>query len=216
MTAPDRRPFRWPDALIVGISIVLGLAAAVEWDRWEPWDLEAALGFERSMSGYEQRILAYRAHVEGYRRSYEPTIGRVARHVADAFGLLPIVLSLATLGVAAATFRRPFALGRRSRRSLGVATTGLTTLLVVAVLIGECLARRFLRFNGMISFIWEEMSYLVGLAVLALWVGLRFGGVRRRPFDARDRMGRWLGWAWLVDLAWVSGLVYFARAFSRG
>jgi hypothetical protein len=214
MTRPDRRPFRWPDATILALSLLLGLVAAREWHCREPWDLEAALGFEPSMSGYEKRILDYRAHVETYRKGNESTASLVARFTVTAFGLLPIPLAATTLGLGLATFRRP--LGRRSRRSLGVATTGLAALLVVSLLAGEVAARRMLRGNNLISMVWDDVRALIGLAVLALWVVLRVGGARRRPVDAWDRMGRWLGWAWLVDLTWISAWVFVARGFSHG
>jgi hypothetical protein len=210
------RPVRSPDVMIVGASLLFGFAAAWQWNFREPWDIETALGFERSMSGYEQRIIDYRSRVEAYRRGNESTAALVSRYVANAFGLLPIPLAAMTLGIGLATFRRPYALGRRSRRSLGVVTTGLAALLIASWLAAEIAARYVLRGNRMISGIWDDMRFVIGLAVLALWVVLIMGCIRKRPIDAWDRIGRWLGYAWLMDLAWTSALIFVARGFSHG
>jgi hypothetical protein len=197
------RRLRWPDALIVAASLVLGLAGAVRWARSETWEIEEALGLPPTSLQDRARTLGFRASWENYRRGHEQVAGRVARFLRGATDAAPILLGALTLGAGLATFRRPRALGRRSWRSIGVQTTLLASFLIIARLTSEYAARRWVSWNSYFDLTWREIWFLHALAISAFCVVMRLGGVHWRPVDARDRLGRWVGWGWVGYLIWA-------------
>lgn len=187
MTPQVPRPFGRLDAAIVAFGLLLGVWAAWQWHTHDPWIVESALGLA-------------------------PRIPFPAAPVRD---LLPIVLTPTTLALAFATFRRPVSLGRRAVRSPGVAATSIAAVVIVLLLANEYILRRFfesrVRFLDPITFVWGELGIQVGLAILVLWSLMALGGRWRARPHAWDRLGRFLGAAWLGYLAWIEWLVWFFK-----
>lgn len=49
---------------------------------------------------------------------------------------------------------------------------------------------------------WPELPLRIAWALMAAWITLAMTGGWRRSIDWTDRLGRWLGWAWIGAYLW--------------
>ena len=188
MTRPARLGVRRTDVVILSAALALAVVA-VRWadrdfDRVEP----ASMPIGRSIS----------------RPEWARALERPSRRVQYVLPCLPAVATLAVAAILAGdALSRPRV--RRRRAGPGAVVIG------VALAVGGILAASQFSFGppfrkGISSYfdLDEALRVQVPGAILGAWVALRLGARRRaRPLGWRDGAARLVGWAWMVDIAWM-------------
>jgi hypothetical protein len=194
--------FRWIDGVILAASLGLGLAA---W--WTgPMVLETALGLGNTQAEHEE-LLGLNPQMRRPAMFLSQRIAR-GRYAVVEFG--SIVLPVATLGAALATFRHRENRSPRSLRRPGVNATAVSAILVAGLFFSEWLLRRFPRLqtgygHNAFSNDLGQNGVCISLAATALWTVLALAGRWRPAPEWPDRLGRaicacWVGYAILAAL----------------
>ena len=150
-----------------------------------------------------------------------PTGGPVfaRRALAAIHATLP-GLAVATLALLAASFRPPWPTAHQAVRQPGRLACGVASCFLLAAFIGSVVSfilsglfKGWLSAGMTLNRLLDDLSdsldawgYLVGLAVLVAWVVLGFiRGWRCEP-TWLDRLGRLIGWGWVVLAPLAVGL----------
>ncbi len=129
------------------------------------------------------------------------------------------------LGIAVVSVRPRVGTVRRGRLRAGHVAAILSTLLTLFVVVVHGYRRGMApaaprvapgqpQFTGLfleMSGVWYRLQPMCSWSILGVWLVLAISGGWGRPVDRADRLGRWIGWAWIALLPWeilVNALVW--------
>ena len=187
------------DAIILGAAVALGSWGAVA----DPKRIESGLGLGATQAKFEsERDEMRRMRPKDFG---PPTtlVGRIGLARTALLNYVGHALPIVTIGAFLATFRRRAAWSRRSLRRTGVVTTFISGSFVAFALLNEYVLRRVARLqsgytHNFFDSLWTDLGVELGLAVAALWSVMALGGVWRATPEGPDRLGRAVGFGWLV------------------
>lgn len=204
------------DSCILALSVMLGVwVSAVG-----PTYLEEVLGLGSTQAEFARERAFFARERKGLNQELqaESTIARLIQWRLLMVHWVDHMLPVVTLGAAAATFRHRTFRTHRGLRGIGVLTTAVSSLLISVSIANEFVLRRFPALqhgysHNAFDFLWFDLCSDVSVAVVAAWTVLAVGRRWRSVPEWSDRLGRALGFAWVL-FAVIAVLLQYALPIS--